>query len=682
MKYTDKKNDGALPSDDTSTEKKTAVGSEIRQNMLKKRKIEKKEHVSAKERYDFNTADKSETAKNAAELKEQLKRNIAQGNYSEKKENHKKTESFPKNESFQKIESDKKVGFEKYDDYKNNLSKIENYYDYKAAKASFTYQKKIYRIKKTSKANQKIDKSMHTLRELAQTGKDVIRPVQQGNVVGIATIPAAVYLKKRLRKTALGRASVKSTDIAKDSFNSVNSANDLSTAMYASSDTFVKETGKGIVSELTRDLIDRHSKNKYMKYDSNAPIKAEKYFSKQTEKIEQSRNIAKEMQFEALKSGSDPNMSQKIERFNNKNVKKKIDKMKKKSDKLEKKNKKLTLSNAANSVSNVAKKKVKKKLALFAVAGAAPIILSFSVIVVIVMLLYEITHPFDYLSIKGEDETGNTVYTQESMNERDVVTHYHEIMDKEVKKINDEINSILGTASEHENTGVIDPEKYAEYEQQQAAYDAYMEFLNVPYEEYVRNHYYNPQSPDYMNPDSLSPPPAASQPDPNFDYYYSAGELSERGMQRGPIFEGFKWTEESTGTQVPYGQLYDETLAAIPTNNVKHDMEEFESLNDDYVGNFYESLGFWQFTNYGETPVPCPYGGNCCSYTEPYTITDDKGNPVGQGTRTVEYCPGHYVILLELIYEFDMDKTLDEVLQFDDENKDMYDDILKDIKAY
>ena len=307
---------------------------------------------------------------------------------------------------------------------------------------------------------------------------------------------------------------------------------------------------------------------------------------------------------------------------------------------------------------------------------------SFAAVVVVVSLLLIVVvlalFPFFYISIKGEDETGNTVYTQESMNERDVVNHYHEIMDGAVKKINDEINSILGTASEHENTGVIDPEKYAEYEQQQSAYDAYIEYQNDP-DNYFNNHYYNPQSPDFMNPDSLTPPPYASQPDPNFDYYYSAGELSERGMQRGPIFEGFEWTEESTGTQVPYGQLYDETLAAIPTNNVKNNMENFEELNDDYVDSFYTSLGFWQFTNYGETPVPCPHGGNCCSYIEPYSYTDSNGNTI-HGTRTVEYCPGHYVILLELIYEFDVDKMLDDVLQFDDDDKDTYDDVLKEIK--
>ena len=662
MKYTDKKSDG-MPSDDTSKQKKTAIGSEIQQKMLKKKKIDKKERVSAKERYDFNTADKSETAKNAAELKEQLKRSIAQDHYS------KKTETSSKNKS----DTEKKGEFEKYNDYKHNLHKIENYYDYKAAKASFVYQKKIYRIKKKVKANQTFDKRIHTLRELAQTGKDIIRPIQQGNVAGIATIPAAIYLKKRLRKTTLGRASLKNAQIAKDFLNPDNSANDLSTTMYTSTNMVIKETGKGVANELTRDLIDRHSKNKYIKYATKAPIKAQKYFSNSTKNIEQSRNNAIEMQFDALKSGSDPKVSQKIERFNKKNVQKKIDRLNKKNDKLLKKNQKKTFYKAFNNVSSLAKKKVKKKLVIGAVSGAVPVILSFLVIVVVVIIVYKVTHPFDYISIESQDDTGNTVYTQEEMNEHEVIIHYHEIMDKVVKEINDEINGVLESASKYNNTGVIDPQKYADYEKQKANYE---EWLIDP-EEYNDNHFFNPESPDYLNWDSLNPPPI-----PDENYYYSEGELSERGMQRGPIFEGFEWTEETTGTQVPYGQLYDEILAAIPTKNVKNDMEDFEELNDDYVFNFYKDLSFWQFTNYGENSVLCPHGGNCCSYTEPYTITDDEGNLIGQGQRTVEYCPGHYVILLELIYEFDIDKTLDEVLEFDDEYKDMYNDILKDIKAY
>lgn len=307
-----------------------------------------------------------------------------------------------------------------------------------------------------------------------------------------------------------------------------------------------------------------------------------------------------------------------------------------------------------------------------AAAGSALIpilVVGFIIIIVIALFVF----PFFYLSDDGDgsdDDTDSSKIVESDF--KDTVLHYYEVMDKAVDDINAQIEAVLGTADEYSNTGVVDPEKYTDYLSQKSNYDEYM----ADSEAYYDNHFFNPESPDYCSSDFNWYPT-----EPEEDYYYSESELYAQGMERGPIFEGFRWTEESTGTRVPKGQLYDEMLVALPVDNIKHDMTKYVYLNDDIVYAFYTSMGFWQFTNYGQVFVDCPGNGECCSkrvektgsYTDPngethsYTYYEDE-----------KYCPGHYVIELELIYDFDLDKTLNDVLEFDEDDMELYDDDKKE----
>ncbi len=301
---------------------------------------------------------------------------------------------------------------------------------------------------------------------------------------------------------------------------------------------------------------------------------------------------------------------------------------------------------------------------LMAAAGSALIpilVIGFIIIIVIVLFVF----PFFY---RSDDGDSNEVVESDF---KETVLHYYEVMDNAVDEINNLIMSVLGTSDEYSNTGVIDPEKYEDYTYQQSLYEEYM----ADSEAYFENHYFNPESPDYYSPDFNWFPT-----EPEKDYYYSESELYEQGMERGPIFEGFKWTEESTGTMVPKGQLYDEMLVALPVDNIKHDMTKYVLLNDDIVFEFYKSMGFWQFNNYGKSSVGCPDNGQCCSKRIIHTEYDDEGHIISQSSEIVDYCPGHYVILLELLYDFDLDKALDDVLEFNEEDRKLFDDEIEEFQ--
>lgn len=159
------------------------------------------------------------------------------------------------------------------------------------------------------------------------------------------------------------------------------------------------------------------------------------------------------------------------------------------------------------------------------------------------------------------------------------------------------------------------------------------------------------------------------------------------------IFEGYYWSEETEGTSVPYGQLYDEVLCSIaaynasmmtdgiPQVNYKMQvnpitgeeemvMEEdadgnekpiIESVTylpppdepvlfkDDTVKNSYNSLPFWKVTEEEDMT----YCGGCTQKPTFTTVTDEDGT-VRTVATTVSYCPGHLKIYVTLNFDWDI----------------------------
>lgn len=150
----------------------------------------------------------------------------------------------------------------------------------------------------------------------------------------------------------------------------------------------------------------------------------------------------------------------------------------------------------------------------------------------------------------------------------------------------------------------------------------------------------------------------------------------------GAIFEGFRWSPESTGHKVPYGELYDEMLCTIAAYNSKLMNQAGNTdiifMNDETVEAAYVGANFWELSNWEES-VECKSGGNCCSEEVAVLVYDEKGKVVGKRYVTQYYCPGHFVIMVELKYDFNLDEVW-ESYGFDDEDKKTYKEILKQLK--
>ena len=148
------------------------------------------------------------------------------------------------------------------------------------------------------------------------------------------------------------------------------------------------------------------------------------------------------------------------------------------------------------------------------------------------------------------------------------------------------------------------------------------------------------------------------------------------------IFEGFRWSPESTGHKVPYGELYDEMLCTIAAYNSKLMNQAGNTdiifMNDETVEAAYVGANFWELSNWEES-VECKSGGNCCSEEVAVLVYDEKGKVVGKRYVTQYYCPGHFVIMVELKYDFNLDEVW-ESYGFDDEDKKTYKEILKQLK--
>lgn len=307
------------------------------------------------------------------------------------------------------------------------------------------------------------------------------------------------------------------------------------------------------------------------------------------------------------------------------------------------------------------------KLLLFAGGSVLPIIL---IVIMIAILVVLVVFPFFYTSKDGkEDEIEDSTFGE-------TVLHYYDVMDGVVDEFNAEIDKFLHSGSDYNNTGVENPEKKAQYDAD------YTEYQNQ-YASYIA---------DYDNYCATYPENWGAAPmPPDADYWYSNEELSSLGMKRGPIFEGFRMSDESDAERVPKGQLYDEMLCTISTYNTKlmtrpetvsgssdegeEDGEgnEIILMNDENVAAVYGGSDFWKFNHWRED-VDCPSGGDCCSITVQVANYDDKGNFIGYSNEEEKYCPGHYVIMWEVLLDFDLDRVW-ESYNFDEEDEENYEEV-------
>lgn len=353
---------------------------------------------------------------------------------------------------------------------------------------------------------------------------------------------------------------------------------------------------------------------------------------------------------------------------------------------------KSALKTAANNMKKAIESVKSIKLLLFAGGSMLPII---GVILIIAVVVSLIVFPFFYIS-KSENEGKIEGSTFE-----ETVLHYYEVMDNVVDDFNQNvIQALLNSRGKYDNTGVVNPAKYAQYE---SDYQSYQEqndaYLYGDFDVYIDTY-------------NTSDPPV----EPEENYWYTEEELSAGGMERGPIFEGFVWDDETDGQAVPKGNLYDEMLCTVSNFNAKlmtrpdtfteappdtedTDVSDTETDNDgnsenettsnaggdvifmtdETVAGAYEGAEFWKFTNW-EEGVNCPNGGDCCTKTVTTTVTetDDDGNEhTHTETKDETYCPGHYVIKMKLVLDFDLNKVW-EKYQFDDEDEKNYKEVKKD----
>ena len=96
-------------------------------------------------------------------------------------------------------------------------------------------------------------------------------------------------------------------------------------------------------------------------------------------------------------------------------------------------------------------------------------------------------------------------------------------------------------------------------------------------------------------------------------------------------------------------------------------------MNDENVAAVYGGSDFWKFNHWRED-VDCPSGGDCCSITVQVANYDDKGNFIGYSNEEEKYCPGHYVIMWEVLLDFDLDRVW-ESYNFDEEDEENYEEV-------
>ena len=585
---------------------------------------------------------------NAAELKKNLEREVTLRQSDNKAENKKDAESLSKNKESAENPVDE------------NKRKANKYFSYEKAKNENKYRKRVYKIEKKYKILYSQEPSVKNrftlLRKLSILNQNIISPIKKGDPIGVVTAPTAIFIKRILEKYRLGRMATRTQEAGKKIISAADNTADTSQALSAATQKAAAEVVTGTVETVNRYLDIKKQKkrqeNKYLKEAAKEEIA--QYIINTRYINKRDAIIANEDEFNSGKASD--KLMKKIENFNKKETQKKqIQKIEEKNKKLEQKILKKHRPYNSTLKKNIKKSSAAKLLGMMAAGGMATVIPIILIVLMIAIVAAFVFYPFFYLSVTEEttDDEGNVINTENKIEDSeipDTVEHYYGIMSSVVDDINEQIEKIFEGGDEFNNTGVIDPVKKAQYD---ADYQYYME--NVLFDDTVK--------------------------EPKKDYWYSEEELCEMGAERGPIFEGFRWSPDSNGTRVPYGKLYDEMLCTIAAYNAKimnqAGNNDIIFMDDQSVEAAYVGANFWELSSWKEG-VGCTSGGACCQKKVPVTIYNDNGEAVGTKFEIVDYCPGHFVIMVELKLDFDLDDVW-EAYGFDRDDEKIYDEIYEQL---
>lgn len=588
----------------------------------------------------------------AAELKKNLEREVTLG------QSDNKTTIFNDAETlFQKKEKNDNPFNENKDDERKAANK---YFSYEKAKNENKYRKRVYKIEKKYKIlysqNPSTNNRLTIFRKLSILNQDIIAPIKKGTPIGIVTAPTAIFIKRKLENYRLGRIATRSQEAGSRIISAANNTADTSQALSSVTQKAATEVVKGTVGTVNRYLDTKKQKkrqeNKYLK--EAAKEEAAQYITNMRYINKRDAIIANENDFNSGKASD--KLAKKIENFNKKDNQK-AQKLEEKNKKLEKKILKKQRPYNDTLKKNIKKKSKAKLLGMVAASGISSVIPIVLIVLIIAIVASFVFYPFFYLSVTEEttDDEGNVINTENKIEDSeipDTISHYYGIMNGVVDEINSEIDAIFAGGDKYNNTGVIDPVKKAQYD--------------VDYQ-YFLDHAFDSPPPPIPNENSI---------------YYSDAELCEMGAERGPIFEGFRWSPDTDAARVPYGKLYDEMLCTIAAYNAKimnqAGNNDIIFMDDQSVEAAYAGANFWELSNW-EEGVDCTSGGSCCTKKVGVPVYDDDGNVVGVKYESQTYCPGHFVIMVKLKLNFNLDEVWNSYA-FDDSDKKIFDEILKQLK--
>lgn len=585
----------------------------------------------------------------AAELKKNLEREVTLG-----QSDNKTTISNDAETLFQKKEKNDNP----FNENKNDERKAANkYFSYEKAKNENKYRKRVYKIEKKYKILYSQEPSVKNrftlLRKLSILNQNIISPIKKGNPIGVVTAPTAIFIKRKLEKYRLGRMATRTQEAGKRIISAADNTADTSQALSSVTQKAATEVVKGTVGTVNRYLDTKKQKkrqeNKYLK--EAAREEAAQYITNMRYINKRDAIIANENDFNSGKASD--KLAKKIENFNKKdNQKQKAQKLEEKNKKLEKKILKKQRPYNDTLKKNIKKKSKAKLLGMVAASGISSVIPIVLIVLIIAIVASFVFYPFFYITTETTDDDGNVVSRDiEDSDIADTIRHYYAVMNSVVDKINADIESIFEGGDEYSNTGVVNPQKKAQYDKD--------------YQNYLDNLLYD---------DTIS--------EPEKDYWYTEDELSNMGMERGPIFEGYRWSPDTDAKKVPYGRLYDEMLCTIAAYNAKimskAGNNDIIFMDDQTVESAYSDANFWELSNW-KAGTTCPNGGNCCTKKVPVTVYNDKGEAVGIKYESQTYCPGHFVIMMKLKLNFDLDEVWD-TYGFDDQDKKNYDEIYKQLQ--
>ena len=581
----------------------------------------------------------------AAELKKNLEREVTLGQSDNKSETKRDAEILSKN---------KKTDENPVDENKRKANK---YFSYEKAKNENKYRKRVYKIEKKYKILYSQEPSVKNrftlLRKLSILNQNIISPIKKSDPIGVVTAPTAIFIKRKLEKYRLGRMATRTQEAGKRIISAADNTADTSQALSSITQKAATEVVKGTVGTVNRYLDTKKQKkrqeNKYLK--EAAREEAAQYITNMQYINKRDAIIANENDFNSGKASD--KLAKKIENFNKKNnQKQKAQKLEEKNKKLEKKILKKQRPYNDTLKKNIKKKSKAKLLGMVAASGISSVIPIVLIVLIIAIVASFVFYPFFYITTETTDDDGNVVSRDiEDSDIADTIRHYYAVMNSVVDKINADIESIFEGGDEYNNTGVVNPQKKAQYDKD--------------YQNYLDNLLYD---------DTIS--------EPEKDYWYTEDELSNMGMERGPIFEGYRWSPDTDAKKVPYGRLYDEMLCTIAAYNAKimskAGNNDIIFMDDQTVESAYSDANFWELSNW-KAGTTCPNGGNCCTKKVPVTVYNDKGEAVGIKYESQTYCPGHFVIMIKLKLNFDLDEVWD-TYGFDDQDKKNYDEIYKQLQ--